>query len=405
MADGTPAPLMNFTARGEAGKYTSRAVEQMTKEGLEVFRFPSEVGSNAYPHYVMFFITERKGQAVDEQPAPKNFQIDVSSQNRVERKAGLGVASVLGTVAAGVGVQQATKQAVGPVARDLSKAFEVPNIGPGRAVNEVRRTAVDKAVTGGSIVAGVAGAGAAGAVITKEGASGEDVVTLKKCIALYMNDKPKVSYRANWQDTDLGALGGMAKAIGGLDTGVSMSGEGMQNLLQNTMNLLANTGGAAASVGLNKAQSTFGDFGDVAGTVSVTSGTAVNPFKAQLFKSMNFRTFDFQYTLLPKNDAESIQIDNIVNTFKKYMHPVIGTEEFFVGYPAEFALRFYYKGKKNPHLFDISSAALVDMKVEYGGNDFVTLKDSQGRPAEVTLSLSFLELELLDRKRVTEGGF
>ncbi len=45
------------------------------------------------------------------------------------------------------------------------------------------------------------------------------------------------------------------------------------------------------------------------------------------------------------------------------------------------------------------------MKVEYGGNDFITIKGTNGKPAEISMSLSFIELELMTRERIESGGF
>ena len=60
--------------------------------------------------------------------------------------------------------------------------------------------------------------------------------------------------------------------------------------------------------------------------------------------------------------------------------------------------------QQNTHLPRISQCALTDMKVTYGPDgSFQTLKDTLGGVSEVTMELSFTELETLTANRITAG--
>jgi hypothetical protein len=388
-----PPNSRNFTAganpfgRTDPAEGESVATAKLKNAGLEVYRYPTEVGSIQYPHFVMFYISKRDGdRSATEQAAPRgSTPVDFSRQNRPEQKAGPVTIAALTAIAGA--------EALADV---VDKGSNILNKG-GIPSQVTRRAEVAGAVTGA-----VAG-GAAGAVL----ANNRDKVTLKTAIALYLNNKPSVSYTANWQDTELGVLGGAPEIASDLkEVFTGREGEGaISGRIDAAKETLVGLGAATAALGIKNANdSVLGKFGDAAGLISSATGQAVNPYKAQLFKSMGFRTFSFDYTFLPKNVAELTQIQNIIKTFRKYMHPKQGTDKFFLSYPAEFNIEYHYRENgRNTYLPQISSCALTNLKIEYGGSDFVTFKGTNGAPAEISMTLSFTELEVLTEERVEEG--
>jgi hypothetical protein len=389
---------------------TSAAIEGLEKKGLEVFRYPTEVGSEQVPHFMMFYISERSGRVPAEKQAPAGtIPVSSSSQFRPETRVGPGVATALGGLVGAAGGAAVANRIGTRVANFANKALAVPNIGPGKTINEARRFASQKAVVVGTIAGGVAGGAVGASVVAAEGGSARDEETLKTVIALYLNQKPRTDYKATWADTNLGVFGGLtataAEALKGVFTG---NGEGMAGRASAALDAIKNVAGASAVIAFQNAdKGVLGELGgSPADAVSAFTGTAINPFKTQLFKNMNFRTFNFDYTFIPKNASEMQQVESIIKTFKTYMHPTLGEEQFFLSYPAEFQIEFHYKGEgANENVFRTSNCALTDMKVEYGGNDFITIKGTNGKPAEISMSLSFIELELMTRERIESGGF
>jgi len=362
---------------------------QKSNAGLDIMRYPSELGTVQYPHFVMFYISIRTSD-IGEKEQKAGFAppgtVDFSSQNRFETSPGASA------VADGV----LTLGAAEGAARVVDKSSDILNKG-GIPSQVTRKLEVGAFVLG-------AGAGAA---LTTRFEGGADRVTLKTAIALYMNSRPSTAYSANWQDTDLGILGGAP----GMLTNVKnvFTGTGADDItggrLEAAKNVLSGLGGAAASFAVKNVNSGIaGEFGDAAGAFSAATGQAVNPFKAQLFKNMGFRTFSFDYVFLPKNKSEYEQVQKIIKTFKLYMHPTLSPDKFFMGYPAEFNIEYQYRENgHNKNLYRISSCALTNMKVDYGGSDFMTFKDTDGAPAEINMSLAFTELELLTRARIEAG--
>lgn len=360
---------------------------QKSNAGLDIMRYPSELGTVQYPHFVMFYISKRDSDiGTNEQRAPAAQQVDFSSQNRFETTPG----STL--VAGGV----LTLGAAEGARRLVDKGSDILNKGgiPSQVTRKLE------------VGAFVAGAGV-GAVLGGALASNRDRVTLKTAIALYMNNRPSTAYSANWQDTDLGIIGGSANILSNMkDVVTGREGQGaISGRMSAAGDVIKNLGGAAAAFAVKNANDSIaGEFGDAAGAFSAATGQAVNPFKAQLFKNMGFRTFSFDYVFLPKNLTEYEQVQKIIFTFKKYMHPTLGAEKFFMGYPAEFNIEYQYRENgANTNLFKISSCALTNMKVDYGGSDFMTFTGTNGAPAEINMSLAFTELEVLTAERIDAG--
>ena len=370
---------------------------RVNREGLEVHRYPSDVGSDEYPNYIMFNIIKRAGDIGNSERAgeaqQKTFKEESSNQIRFDNSPAAGQAALAGGSGLGAG------KAVKGVADETGAMFRAVTNAAVTAEQARRANAAAQATT---LALGVATASTvAGGVMVADqfNAKTRDKVLLKTTIALHLNNKPSVSYKAQWADTELGVLGGSAEAL----SKVTNTG----SLLTAAKSLLGSAGGAAVSAGLRNAANTpLSSLGDIRGVAEANLGQAINPFKAQLFKNMEFRTFSFDYVFLPRNQEEYDSVQTIIKTFKRYMHPSFspGAGAFFMGYPAEFNIAYFHKeGANYENIFKLSSCALTDLKVEYGGADFVTFKGRKGAPTEIALSLSFLELELLTEARVEAG--
>lgn len=367
---------------------------QRENQNFNVMRYPSEIGQVDldFPHYTMFFITKRQGDVSPSETA-KNFKVNISNSHRPDRNLQAGkIAFETGLILGGI---QAGTSLVKKVATTFNtKAGAIPTVAGGTA------------------------GGTAAAFLSQSDrietlTENRERVYLKDVVALYMNDKPSASYKAYWKDADIGSLASdeLLKAAGGLRSAFTKLGEGnfmegMGGVLESTMNAIKGAGPAAAAYFMKNAnKGPLGALGDVEALASSSLGVAINPFTVQLFKNMGFRTFTFSYVFLPKDEAEYNEVQKIVKTFKKYMHPTRNqaTGGVFLGYPAEFEIQYFYRNQENKHLFKIANCALTDLKVEYGGSDFTTFREVPGAPSEMTLQLSFTELEILTADRIEQG--
>lgn len=398
--------VTSSTVSGSTARATRDSYFKNPNTGVTVYRYPENLATapnndnEEFPHYVMFYITKRQSDVSSGEGVNRaDLAPDVSNQNRPTNvdaiKSFAGAAIITGGLQAGV-----------------------------TGVRTIARTFGGKAGKITTASGGVVGA-KLGEELTNSFSNtigGRERQYLKTAVALYLSDKPSSSYKAYWKDADIGAIASkpfqnaaasITNTVRELsDTISKMNPAGLLDAFKETgsavRSAFSGLGEAGAAYFLKNAnKGPIGALGDIEGLVSSGLGVAVNPYTVQLFKNMGFRTFTFSYVFLPKNEAEYRQVQDIVKTFKTYMHPTKKNNGIFLGYPGEFEIQYFYKGIPNEHLFKISSCALTDLKVDYGGNEFITFKPtgtlSGGAPSEITLSMSFTELEVLTEDRIREG--
>ncbi len=215
---------------------------------------------------------------------------------------------------------------------------------------------------------------------------------LNKVIQLHVPQSIISQYQADWNDTELGMAGILANK--------RFDQAGLSDVSE-----AAGRGIIQAAAGLPKA---IGVDADLGAAIEATSRKTTNPYKEQLFKSMGFRSFAFQYVFNPKNVEEYNDVRSIINVFKYHMHPEISPGQAFLIYPSEFNIEFYHATdggvKPNPHLPKISDCALKDVKVTYGPDGFFnTVAGTDGIPSEITMELNFTELETMTANRIADG--
>ncbi|MBB38069.1 MAG: hypothetical protein CL515_03865 [Actinobacteria bacterium] len=227
-------------------------------------------------------------------------------------------------------------------------------------------------------------------------------------IRMAMPQSPQNKMTAEWSVTDFGSIMG-AIMEGAGDQGImnmikdeTMTGEAGQAMLRTAAGALNITKQAGLNI---PAQA----------TIELMTRKVTNPFKETLFKTMNFRDFPFVFKFAPKNDQELLQTLKIINVFERYMTPQKSPGAFFLEYPAEFEIVYQYKNKENRYFTNFfNDTALVSFQVDYGnGGVYTAFQGTEGAPSEITMSLQFKELTLLDRDSIVDitgqsavmGGF
>jgi len=130
---------------------------------------------------------------------------------------------------------------------------------------------------------------------------------------------------------------------------------------------------------------------------------ALNNHLESFFNDVQMRSFTFEFQLSPKTPDEARTIQQIIKMFKFAGHPgIIGDSDSFLSshfqYPEVFDIEIYNEAQTHK----ILTCALTNMSTSYGGptmnNTFYDLY-----PVQVTLSLTFTELEILDKIKVDAG--
>jgi hypothetical protein len=350
----------------------------------EFYEYPSNVGvSEEQPHSVIFTINVRENSRVagasTAQDVERDWQGPVNpnlksaedtSQNTLNKdqlETGNSVAVGLGGALLGVGF-------VGAVGKGPASTL---GLGVGAAV-------------------GIGGAALAKSVLSSLQTQG--TVRTLGAITLHVAAPPIAQYSANWENKELGSLAALGSKFFNDDGSVS------------TDSILAGIKGSADTLGRNvikaaaKLPSETGITGDIGSIIDLSTGKILNPYKEQLFNSMNFRQFAFNYKFNPKDRNEYNNVKAIIETFKYHMHPERVNDGIFLQYPSEFEIEYQYKGSENTHISKISTCALTDLKVTYGNQDsFTTVQGTNGAPAEINMQLGFTELEILSNERIADG--
>ena len=127
------------------------------------------------------------------------------------------------------------------------------------------------------------------------------------------------------------------------------------------------------------------------------------------FKGIDKRTFQYEFKMSPKSEAEAKEIRSIINAFKLNMLPEFeGSDQHGrrLIVPNTFDIEYMWNGAQNNFLHKISTCVLESMNVSYGGDKFKTHAGINGDgspPIDTTLSLTFKELELITKERAEEG--
>lgn len=249
----------------------------------------------------------------------------------------------------------------------------------------------------------------------------EGTTRIIRSIILPVPSNLGVEYAAGYSNESLGALGAMAQgSIGGaeLKGALGDAGEAISNSFAAAKNAFKNDtsdavtkaaaiGAAGAAVtgaiggaGLLGGALAAGGLGGVATGVVQNEGLAINPHMAVVFQGIDFRTHQFQYKFIAKNQMESDRLKLLINVMKKHMLPeyAFGTDRAGLAfkYPDEFTIEFADKIK--PYLFYIGTSVMTGLTINYNGEGVPTFYETTGAPVSIDITMSFQETRLLTRE-------
>ena len=251
------------------------------------------------------------------------------------------------------------------------------------------------ALLGKALGIGGASAGVAALATVGAGATANYAATatraqkrLKTAIALHVPNQLQIRYGMQWSEEDTLA---MAMATAGIDE-ILKAVSSKQKLNESQKDLLQ---AGATNLMLSK--------GPGAAALSNATGLAANPKKEQVFKGVDFRTFQFDYQFFPRSAAEAENVMRIIYEFKYHMHPEFKDANNFVYiYPSEFDIFYYQSGVENRNLHRHTSCVLTEMNVNYTPNGtFATFEN--GMPQQINVTMNFRELALLTKDKVKDG--
>ena len=127
-----------------------------------------------------------------------------------------------------------------------------------------------------------------------------------------------------------------------------------------------------------------------------------NPYLTMMFKGVDQREFAFEFKLFPHSRSECDNIHNIVTAFRAGAYPTGNPGDMLLGYPSEFEIQYLFNGQQNTWLNKFKRSVLTGVDVDYTGSGGWTVT-RDGFPSEISLTLSFQEMQLLTSSDIQAG--
>jgi hypothetical protein len=230
---------------------------------------------------------------------------------------------------------------------------------------------------------------------------------VKSFIALYMPDTLQATYKADYASIslrdELGSLNSI-RAVGS----VAATALGPERGFENTTNAIGSDPNTIKWA-IDSFAKMFNAGQGLSSGILQTQGYTSNPQLQMIYQGAPFRSFTLNFVFTPKSMAEARDVERIIHEFKYYAAPTLQTPgkspsaSMFLTPPALFEVKFYYDGAENPKLPKYTDCVLEDIQIDYAPNGWAAHID--GAPIQTHLSLSFHEVEIVDRDRLFKGYF
>lgn len=241
-----------------------------------------------------------------------------------------------------------------------------------------------------------------------------DVVPKGGIVKLFLPTALTFNDGFNYDTPSLGATGAMAfgavsQGEGALRSGVDAFSKGITSLTDSVLG--KTTGGDLTRLGAIRLANTVGG-AEIAEGISIAGAVTMNPNTRAAFKGVSIREFTFTFKFIPKSKEESKTVEDIIKRFRKAAYPesisAAGIDYGFK-FPDLFDIKVIYDtadGKKVRVGQKFQKCFLKGISTSYNPSTMSFHKD--GAPAEIDLTLNFVEEKTLDReaimKEYEEGG-
>lgn len=207
-------------------------------------------------------------------------------------------------------------------------------------------------------------------------------------INLYLPEKMNNPNTVSWGNIDAGYMGNLLQGGGSFG---EASKRFLGNFATGAANVALKSGGSSISADDARA---------------ILTGQVKNPYLTAMFKGVDFRTFSMDFKFHPRSEKDCSTIDSIIREFRAASLPPgrAADRSAFLGYPREIEIRYIWRGQDNPFLHKFKRCAIAGIQTDYTGMGSWTVMRN-GFPAEIFLSLTFTELEIILRDDVLQGHY
>jgi hypothetical protein len=147
--------------------------------------------------------------------------------------------------------------------------------------------------------------------------------------------------------------------------------------------------------------------GATSGAILAATGRVQNPMLEMIYKSPNFRTFQFDFTFYPRDEREALEVQRILERLRFHQAPeLMPNAGGFLIPPSEFDIKFYNSGKENPNIPQIATCVLVSLDINYAPNGWAAYETPgennpslgrTGMPVSIQATLQFQEMTYLTK--------
>lgn len=211
----------------------------------------------------------------------------------------------------------------------------------------------------------------------------------------------------------------VAANLQGIGQGIGQ--EGVFNSLKNALTRITGTSSAGVANAARLASFMIRSFipESISKTVSTVTGNAINPNETLAFEGVDLKNYSFSWELYPNNKQDSELIRQIVRLVKREALPRydsgglgslsstfasagIDVSRIFLKYPSVVTINLI--GVDELHWMRFKPAMITSVAVDYGSGGTVAIVRG-GRPAGVTLTISFSELSIHTAEDYDYGSY
>jgi hypothetical protein len=217
-----------------------------------------------------------------------------------------------------------------------------------------------------------------------------------------MPDTLQYNYSQSYDQLNLGSeLGGQALAGGKsvYDAFQNGGAEGLSAIGKTATEIGKQKAGSAVAEALGSAQT--------GQAILASTGRVQNPMLEMIYKSPNFRTFQFDFTFYPRDEREALEVQRILERLRFHQAPeLMKNAGGFLIPPSEFDIKFYNSGKENPNIPQIATCVLTTLDINYAPNGWAAYETPgenepylgrTGMPVSIQATLQFQEMTYLTK--------
>lgn len=132
-------------------------------------------------------------------------------------------------------------------------------------------------------------------------------------------------------------------------------------------------------------------------------GLAVNPYQTVLFEKPEFKTHNFSWKIMPKNEDESNRARNIFRTFQFHASPGVSSGAgLFFSYPSMIIINLY---PSSEFLYRFKPCIIKSVNVNYAAGSNPSFFKRTNAPTAMTLSVQLQEIEYWTNKDYSGEAF